>query len=454
MSWTSARNLGLGLALAVAPFEPGAHAFEAATSHAGFTESAALASSLGRLLVKGYGRSLGLYELLRIRVDGERGQRIEKSLAKLEQADGYAPDNGRLTAIGWLVAGSVAEEVPGDRDRNHFFDPETGRGLQQGGFLDGLDLRSRAAGGGGGTIRGVFTGASFDGTGMPSTEWLSSDENDYSLARFLDARARATMGATREAREQALAESLLVAGALLHVVEDAGDPAHVRNDYRVAHEALGGPLDRLIAARYSRLAMPPPSGPAEPLDHLVDAIHTRAATGLADRTQRRYFSEGTLPGSSPAGPTRPQVEAGAAPRGYVAGERVKHLAAWMRDARGEIHWELDRRCLDDYAAAIVPEVTRAALSALEHLFRGSLRLESGVVRNGDLDLGAGRIELYADDGKGVRRSIASAEIHAAGSGDRLIDVPAELTTETLSALFRGVDVHGEPIVIGLQIALR
>ena len=444
----------VALALTLAPWNS-ARAFDAAGTHAGLTESAALASTLGRVLTTNYGCSLGLYDSLRLRIEGERGEQIEKRLAKLDPTEGYAPDHGRLTALGWLVAGSVAEEIPGDRDRNHFYDPSTGRGLDQGGFLDGLGLRLRRASGAGGSVRGVFTGSSFDGTGMPSIAWLNSDQNDFSLGHFIEARARATSAATRGEREEALAESLLVAGALLHVVEDAGDPAHVRNDYRVSIDQLGAPLSRLIAARFGRLLMPPPSGGAEPLDHLADAIHTRAATGLADRTQRRFFSEGTLPGAqgSSALP-KPVAEAGAEARGYVSGDRVKHLAAWVRDARGEVHWQLDRRCLDDYADATLPDTERAALSAIEHLFRGSLRVQSGSILNGDLDLGAGKIQIFADDDKGVRRAIGSAEIHSATAGDKLIDLPGDLHADTFAALFHGADVHGEPIVIALEISTK
>src|SRR5262249_50268081 len=151
---------------------------------------------------------------------------------------------------------------------------------------------------------------------------------------------------------------------LLHVVEDAADPAHVRNDYRVAMAERGAPLRSYLAQRYGRLAVPVPSGPAQPLEHLAAAIHDSAGSGLADRTQAHFFSAGPLP--APGAPyPRPAVSAGAADRGYAAGEGVPHLATWSRDAGGRVRWSLDARCLADYGAALLPEAGRGALSALE-----------------------------------------------------------------------------------------
>ncbi|MSP60495.1 MAG: hypothetical protein EXR72_09175 [Myxococcales bacterium] len=452
--------IAAGILLAAAP----AHAFDAATTHAGLTEQAALASALGRLLAESYGRPLGLYETLTLRLDGARGRRIATRLAKLDQSGGYAPerlptaktgadsalvDGGRLPAIGWLIAGSVAEEVPGQGGRNHFYDPVRGRGLDQGGFLDGLGLRIAGVDSGGGA-RGVFTGASFDGTGRPSIDWLLADDNDFSLARFLDARERATAATAPADRERALAEALLAAGALLHVVEDAADPAHVRNDYRVAMGENGARLERLIAARYGRLGLPPAAGPADPLVHLADAIHTADGGGLADRTARRFFSDGTLPGSDAPYP-EPQAQAGPAALGYVAGDGVAHLLAWRRDDHGKVRFAIDERCLTDYAAAILPEAQRSALSALAHLFRGRLRASEGAIHNGDLALAAGRIDLLTEDEKGVRRVVATRDLTGAKPGERLLGLPEGLPAGKLAVLFRGRDGNGEPIVIGTDL---
>jgi hypothetical protein len=427
-------------------------AWDAASTHAGLTEGAVLQSRLGKILTASYGKPLGLFEPLTLALDGERGERVTSRLAKLDAAGGYAPDHGRLAALSWVVAGSVAEEVPAERDRNHFFDPTTGRGLEQGGFLAGAGVRLAGVSDGSGSLRGFFSGASFDGTGRASTSWLTDEQNDFSLTRFLDARARATAGKTREERERALADALLTAGALLHVVEDAADPAHVRNDYRVAMAENGARLRRFAAWRYGRLGVPAPSGPADPLEHLTDAIHTAGGTGLADRTARRFFSDGTLPGT---GLPLPTAIPGPAQRGYVAAEGVPHLVAWIRDGN-DVQWELDQRCLADYAAALLPDAGRGALSALEHLFRGELAVTDGQVVNGPVPLGAGKVRLFAEDDKGNRHPVYEHAVATAAADEKLFELPADALAQAtrIALLFQGVDSHGEPIVIAIESARK
>jgi hypothetical protein len=433
------------LALAAAP----ARAFDAATTHAGLTERAALASRLGRLLVDVHGRPLGLYEPLRLNLKGEAGSRTARlgdALSRLDPAQGYAPTEGRLTALEWLVAGSVIEEVPASRARNHFYDPATGRGLDQGGFLSGLDVRLAAAAHGEGSLRGVFTGASFDGTGRPATAWLVAADNDLALGRFLDARERSVVAATPAEREAALAESLLVAGALLHLVEDAAEPALVHGDFREEFAREAGPFRRWVAARYGRLGVPEVKGDAVEVARLGDLI-----TSQAERTARRFFSLGTLPGER-AGSGRPSgVLAGKETTGYATGEGARHLARWRRDADGRIHWSLDERCYQDYAEALLPEAGLGALSALEHLWRGALAFDGDGVRIDGRGLGAGKLAFYAEDERGARRLVSTSEVTGANAGMRLAAIPT-VSARRLAVVFRGLDAGGEPIVVSAERA--
>ncbi|MGZ3425773.1 MAG: hypothetical protein ACXVCV_03945, partial [Polyangia bacterium] len=204
-----------------------AHAYHAAT-HVGLTERAALASSLHAKLVGRFARALGLYEPLAL--DGnERDPSRRELLRRVGQLDpegGLSPDRGRLSALGWLVAGSAIEGVPAERTRNHFFDPTRQSGLDE---VGGEALRTRigAAATGVGTVRGVFTGATFDGSGMASIDWLRSGDNEWGLPRFFDELERSAAGATSVERDGALARALVAAGAIAHVVEDAGDPTLV-----------------------------------------------------------------------------------------------------------------------------------------------------------------------------------------------------------------------------------
>ena len=256
---------------------PTAIAFDAATTHAGLTEGAVLASRLRNLLVEQYRRPLGLYELLRLLTEPtDRGRWIERGLQALDRGEGYAPNEGQLPALSWVVAGSVLEAGSGTRERHHFLDPSTGQGLSEGGFFRRFGLRLRAVIEQTGSMRDLFTSGSFDGTGHAANEWLLHEGNVLGLPHFLAARHRSIAAKSAPERESALAESLLIAGALLHVVEDAADPAHARRDWR--DDALA----RQLAARFGRIAVPLPAGPGRPIRHLVDLLHAPPTAGRAD----------------------------------------------------------------------------------------------------------------------------------------------------------------------------
>jgi hypothetical protein len=424
-------------------------------THAGLTERAALASPLHKLLIDRMGLAQGLYEPLALHRGSGADRDLLRRAGQLDPEGGYAADDGRQTALGWLVAGSVLEGVPADRNRHHFFDPRDGRGLHD---LDhGQPLRTRFAdvSSGIGTFRGIFTGANFDGSGLPATEWLTGKANEWGVQRFLDERERAATARLPTEREDALVRSLLAAGAILHVVEDLGDPAHVRNDYRVALEGEGARLERLVASRWGRVGLPdgddkltlPRRG------HLVELLHDASGGGLADRTQRRFFSDGTLPDTRryplpAAWPTD-------APSGYVAGDAVAHLARWDRVPNGVV-WSLDDKCLSDYAEAIVPEVARYTQAALELLFRGRLDLRAGedgiTVRVHDIALGAGTVSLYGDSSSGERHLITKSAVSGAADEETLLTAHAD--APTLTAVFRGVDAAGEPIVLVGKISSK
>jgi hypothetical protein len=92
---------------------------------------------------------------------------------------------------------------------------------------------------------------------------------------------------------------------VLAVLEDAGEPAHVRNDFRGAFLRAvesgspgpfnrGSAFERFVADSYGVGGVPAAGAPVERPTAL--AYFTASdAQGLADRTQRRFFSDGTLP---------------------------------------------------------------------------------------------------------------------------------------------------------------
>jgi hypothetical protein len=444
--------LAFTLAFALAFASP-AGAYEAAT-HAGLTERAALAATLHQRLIAELGHPLGLYETLKMSLGKNEVEReLDRRLSKLDPEGGYAPDGGRQTVLGWLVAGAVLEGVPASRTRNHFFDPTRATGLDQ----DGGSFRTRvgAAVSGIGTLRGIFTGANFDGSGRSSLEWLAAprEVNDWGLARFLDERERAVRAATPEERDDALARALVAAGAIAHLIEDAGDPAFVHDDWHVALASEGAPYEQWVASRYGRLAVPGPSSASLARAHLFELIHDGAGQGLADRTARRFYSPGSLPAAGAEAP--PALQPPEAASGYVGSAEVAHLAAYRREPAGIFYW-LDERCHHDYADALLPEIGRSVVTAIELLFRGKLEIADDegklVVRAAELPLGKGRVSLFADDDKGNRRLVAASEVSSAAAGDVILTAPAE-AGKHLAALFRGVDASGEPIVVEREATL-
>jgi len=411
------------LLVAIAAVSPGAAAFDAATTHAALTERAVFASSLktriADLFAWGKDLPLGLYQTLKLPGgDARRGALLER-LGRLDPADGGAPGDGALTAAGWLVAGAILEETPPARAANHRFDPTAPAGRPP---------------------------------SLSSVAWMSAAANDLSLARFIDARDRSLRSPAAADRAGAAAEALLVAGALLHLVEDAGEPAYVHGDASIDLFQARAPFSRYVAERYGRFAVPGPAGPPTPLSHLGDAIHKGDGSGLADRTAGRFYSLGLIAAANhraALGATRPRglppLAAGADSEGYVEDAAHRKLAAFHRAPGGDVRFSLDERCYQDAAAVLLPEAAQAALSALEHLFRGGVSLDAGRVKS-DVALGAGRVSVLVEDEGGLRREIAGRDVPSAEPGAELAEVPAGNEDRMVIAVFRGVDKEGEPLL--------
>jgi hypothetical protein len=418
-----------------------AHAYTAAT-HMGLTERAALASSMHKRLQQRLGRALGLYDP--IALDG-RNRELSHRLDQLDREAAAVPERGKLTALGWLVAGAAVEGVPAERTRNHFYDPSRGTGLDE---VAGRALGTRlsSAGNGVGSLRGIFTGQSFDGSGMAAPSWLSSRDNEWGLPRFLDELERAVAAPTAAKRDAALARALLAAGAIAHLVEDAGDPTFVRDDYRAALEADDAPYERFVESNYGRVGVPELGGAPIKVLHLLSLFHERDKSGLADRTQARFFSPGTLPDTGRY--ARPQTAPGAATSGYARGS-VPHLVHYRVTEKGT-EWSLDQRCYADYARALLPEVGRYAAGTLDLLFRGHVDVSTQdgtatvVVR--DVALGRGKLSIYANVGA-TRRLVDARAINSASDGETIATVPLPAGARAVGVVFRGVDGAAEPVVV-------
>jgi hypothetical protein len=226
-----------------------------------------------------------------------------------------------------------------------------------------------------------------------------------------------------------------------------------------------------------------PSPPAAIGRPTVRAFFTAPdGQGLADRTQRRFFSEGTLPSDGVveyettaadlvrearrsltyALPTLSHLDLrtmgvrryvmvndgdGAAPRRLLAYERVP----------GRVRFFLDGRVHADTARVLLPEVAGYAAGLINHLFRAEVKLS----RDGELvratvvapagHITGGPLRLYAEDGAGRRRELASFPAGAAGAPEG-VSVAVPKDARRIGAVQRGRDDAGPVVAIG-ELAL-
>ncbi len=506
----------LPLALAAVAAVPGrASAYDPATTHAGLTQRAALASTLHAALAKRFGRPLGLFEPLAFAAAAlpENEARFLKArLDALDPAGGYRPgDDGVATSLSWLVAGSVIAWTPAERGQNSFYDPSRGAGLQQAGGLGELGQSLRLMFDGG-SLRGWATGTDFNLDGPPSTAWMQSAQNDVGLTTFYAALEQSVAARDRAARNTALARALLSMGGVLAVLQDAGEPARVRNDFRGAflrNSLSGSPgpfnrgsaFERFVADGYGIAGVPAAGKPVERPNVL--AYFTAAdSQGLADRTQRRFFSDGTLPedgvvdrDSTPQEvvlaardsltyglPGLPRLDlrqmgrrqyvyalgderqgrlvltsqAPRPPRGGTAPSRTRprRLLAYER-VLGHVRFFMDRAVYQDTARVLLPEVGAYCAGLIDLLLRGeaAIKVEGGnaqvTIAGARGTVRSGQLRVFADDAAGIRKEIGSWPA-AAVSGGQAISVAVPAGTHQLAVVLRGEDDAGVLVAAGEQ----
>jgi hypothetical protein len=467
-----------------------ARAYDPATTHAGLTERAVLASTLHRVLARRLNRPLGLFEPIVLRLDDlpiAEARSFERRLDALDPAAGYRPGpDGAASALAWVVAGSVVAATPAERGQHLFYDPARGAGLSNAGGLGqlGQGFRQLLDAGGGG-LRALATGTAFNMTGRPSTEWLVSPDNDVGLAAFYRELEASVTDVDPRRRASALARALLALGGTLTILEDAGEPAHVRNDFRGAYlgDTTGGPFDRgsaferFVADSYGRGGIPAAGKPiARPT--VLSYITGADRQGLADRTQRRFFSDGSLPvdaivdrDTTPAEvmqdaraslpyayPRLPHLELrpmGKREYAYTTATELgpgaeatgkparRRLLAYER-VPGRVHFFLDRAVYADSARTLLPEIGAYGAGLIDHLFRAEIRLDvqAGAVAvsvaGAQGEVRGGQVRLYGEDASGRRRTIAEV---AAATTPVSASVPA--WARRVAAVLRAQDDAGE-----------
>ena len=481
--------------LVCGPLARTAWAWDPATTQAGITERALLASSFHRMLLRRLGRPLGAFEPLALHsrlLPLRERQNLWSRLQSLDPAHGYRPDNeGVASALAWVTAGAVLAETPPERGRHHFLDPQNGQGLDDQGGLAGTAHAVRLALESGGSLRGLATGTVFDFTGRAAVGWVKARENELGLVTFEEQLARAMSAETAAEREGALVRALLALGGILAALEDMGEPAHVRNDFREAflqRQSASGwdrasRFERFVSEQYGRGGVPAPKEIVR-RPTFESFFSSADGGGLADRTQRRFFSDGTVPQDvlvDEASTVKEVVSAARASLAYAQptvaglalgprarvqnGQPVPVTAGYMKlEGRralayewvpGKVRFFLDERIYADSAQVLLPEVAGFAAGMVEHLFRAGLALtQEGGRLSVSLD-GAtggkvdGKLQLYAEDASGRRRAIDVAEARAASFNvGSLFSTELPQGTRRVAAVLRGTDGGGAVVAVG------
>jgi hypothetical protein len=448
-------------------------AWDAATTHAGLTGRALAASDFHAVLAHQLGRALGSFEPLKLdgrAVDADSLRALQDRLSMLDSAGGYRPTpEGVATAVAWVQAGAVLAKTPPELGRHHFFEPSTRTGLSDGAGLAGALHAVRLTLGDGASFRDGATGRAFDLEGMPATAWLRAAHNDLGLAAFFDHWALAVGAKQPWERETALVRALLALGGVLSVLEDMGQPAYVRNDFRGEFGDAGSGLETYVADRYGSVALPKAASPVS-RPSLESYFVAADGKGLAQATQQRFFSRGTLPqdftcvaDDTPAKVTaflnrslklpeprldsvdlRPSDHARYVLRG---GTRI---AAYQR-VGDRIHFFLDQAVYADVARAWLPEVMGYAAGLADHLLRAKLQIEvagdqviltvSGI--RGTLEKEA-TAHVFTEDESGQRREISAVSLPRTGPAAFSLPKGAR----KIATFARGRDGAGEFVATG------
>ena len=445
-------------------------AWDPATTHAGLTERALAVSSFHTTLAHQLGRALGSLEPLHLDMsvlEPDAGRNLKYRLEALDPAGGYRPNGeGVAMASAWVQAGAVLAKTPPEQGRHHFLEPQKRTGLDDGPGLSGTLHAARLTFDDGATVRDSATGLAFALEGMPALDWLRSSQNDLGLAPFFDNWALAVSAPQANQRETALVRSLLALGGVMSVLQDAGQAAFVRNDFRgeFLSNDSGSDCERFVANRYGSVSLPPPSAPVSRPD--LDSFFVAAdGNGLAQVTQRRFFSPGTLPsdfrfhpGQSPAEVTRgvnlslkfpePKVTTldlrQSGRTRYVVRDGTRILAYQCSGDR--VHFFLDQAVYMDVARRWLPDVEGYAAGMVNYLLRAKLQIvveenKATIAVNGVTALAetASILRVFWEDGAGRRTEFASQVLRQ----DMPLSFDIPKGAHKVAAFMRGQDGAGE-----------
>ncbi|MBT8495746.1 MAG: hypothetical protein KJO07_22040 [Deltaproteobacteria bacterium] len=444
------------LAVVVQPGQP--RAWEAATTHAGLAERAALASRLHSRIENDLGVSGGLFS--RLVVPPADAPSLLKLLRKFNPTHGYVPDTrGRQLALSWLAAGAALANSPTRFAGNHFLDPDTKKGLDRH-TIDTFGERSRHY------LGHKSSGERMVDRGKPAHLWIEDKANPLGHSGFVDQYHRAASARTAGERDRHLAGALIAAGAILHVVQDMASPSHVHIDLRAHLDELGksstdvgSRLERIAALAFGRLGVPAATKVVRK-DRLAEFFVAADGSGLAQRVAARFYSRYTVP-------TVPRLPRGAgaleaavavrkalgrsdlkiqpANRGYRVVDPTGTCVVLFDISARDVNFYLDDPCVLQQLRTLLPLAAGYGAGVLDYLFRGQIevKLDPTLSLSPAVELGDGELTLYWDDPTGVRTKFHSAKVRGKLPGT-LPKPPSGAAM--LIALYKRSDKLGEPLV--------
>jgi len=317
-----------------------------------------------------------------------------------------------------------------------------------------------------------WTSAGLYGVFDSSIVWMQEAQDSIGVSQgwsWQEARSfyyAALTSDTQATRDESWADTFRAVGQIMHLIEDAGQPAHVRNDahgmeaicrtfgsdcfghfeYWVSDHVATVPPPR-DDDRFDRTILSEPTGHTEapvPVARLIDTdtyngsfVVLGPSIGLAEFTNANFFSEDTIsntvypfPSLAPSAlvPLPLLAPGGSLPRQYYAkadgyGVPVTPLFAEavfdeVLDQYGiTVLVQVQQRILDENvwqaeADILLPKAVDYAQGALEYFFRGRFDFCHGgrggfsAIRNTGAEALRGTFGLYYDDANGTRQSAA------------------------------------------------
>jgi hypothetical protein len=347
-------------------------------------------------------------------------------------AGGYTEPFNGTPAIELVANGSRLEDSPAVRVRHHFHNP------------------TRAWNDAGLRVTGVQIGES-------SVLWSQNPGQSVGGKHsWQDARSsffQALTATTDGERQTAYANTFQTVGHLTHLVQDAANPAHSRNDSHLTffdNDGFHTWAEINLGLISSSLPFDPailglPSNPLAPIPiaRIIDTESFRQTgvpqaglnIGIAEYSNANFFSDDTIFRDFPF-PAATSVELG--PPEWVQltpqvqeqrryfrkirdGEVVNHLAVPsalyddLQLALTDQNIGLDNKVFQDYGALLFPRAVGYSAGLLDYFFRGTIDIVedsnitgSFVINNlGPEDVN-GTFSLYYDDVNGVRNLVPGA----------------------------------------------